>query len=456
MLSCHSDLETYRRLTTEQFNMADFATSLFLNHPNPTLAVCDCRRITAVNIAAEDLLRRPDITQQVGAVHCGATCHSNPGIEDLGIDIQGGLQSWADILHNSRKPAMKVVGDDTDLTRTEYMVRLSQGPSANTVTRRDSPMEASFPATTNKSPTYETLRAKLTISSFWIENKPQYMLAFSEVVINRRGKTCEPDGSVQEEAWLTRCRDSMFDSLPRFGYIIDVNGKATYLNKYAESYYRTTVIEMDWFENTGGVWDTTFTKQVPLEDYPIMQIVRTQTALPPTDLGIFDPRTGEKIIVRCWGFPLYDRYNGDFLGSVLYLEILGTFTNLTERKRRDSLRSFETICDSMPHFVWTADHDGSGDWFSSQWLSFTGLQLQDLQGWGWKNSIHPDDLPRFMKTFGEAHEKAAPYEMEARCRRKDGVYRWMLKRGAPIKDDQGRVLRWVRQTLHQFLTTAYI
>jgi len=434
--------------------MADFATSLFLNHPHPTLVVCDCRRITAVNIAAEDLFRRPDIKQQSGSVQCGVTCHSNPSIEDLGITIQGGLQNWADVLHNSQKPAKKELGDKNDLSHSEFMVRFSQGLPANRETLRDSPMEPSFPAATNIPHTGETLRAKLSISSFSVDGIPQHMLVVSEVVVDRRGGIGGVDGSVQEEAWLDRCRDAMFDSLPRLGYIVDVDGKATHLNKYGEDYYRTAVIEMDWFESSGGVWDTTFTKQILVEDYPIMRIVRTQTALPPTDLGIFDPSTGEKIIARCWGFPLYDRYNGDFLGSVLYLEVLGTYTNLTERKRRDSLRSFETICDSMPHFVWTADQDGSGDWFSSQWLSFTGLQLQDLQGWGWKNSIHPDDLPRFMKTFREAHEKAAPYELEARCRRKDGVYRWMLKRGAPIKDDQGRVLRWVRQICHRSIAAA--
>jgi len=439
--------------------MADFATSFFVNHPHATLVVCECERITAINIAAEELFRRPDIKQQIGAVQCGITCHSNPSIEDLGITIQGGVRCWPEVLKQSQKPAPKSLNDKHALSHNEFMIKFLRTALARTNLPQDSPMEDSFPQLSKdhrrhladgqtsefSDDVLEALRAKIDISSFSVEGKIQYMLAISEVVVAQYQETDEVEGSVKEENWLGRCRDALFDSLPRLGYICDVNGNSTRLNKYAETYYGAAIVDMEWYNRLGGVWDTTFTHKLDKEDFPAVRIVRTQKPLEPSDYGIFDPATGVKTVVRCWGFPLYDRLNADFLGSVVYLEILGTYANLMERKRRDSLRSFETICDSMPHFVWTADTNGSGDWFSSQWLSYTGLKLQDLKGWGWKNSIHPDDLPRFMKAFSEAHEKAASYEMEARCRRKDGVYRWMLKRGAPIKDDDGKVLRWVRR-----------
>lgn len=310
----------------------------------------------------------------------------------------------------------------------------------------------------------ELLRAKITISSFSSLGLTQYMLAISEVVVEQCKQTeqiedsareqCKQtdqiEGSVRDQIWLDRCRDALFDSIPRVGFIIDSTGNATRLNKYAQNYYGAAALDMEWYNENGGVWDSTFTHKLAKEDFPALRIIRTQQPLKPMELGIFNPSTGVKSVVRCWGHPLYDRLDEEFLGAVLYLEILGTHVELMENKRRDSLRSFETICDSMPHFVWTADQNGSGDWFSSQWLSYTGLPLKDLQGWGWTKSIHPDDLPRFMQAFKEAHTNAAPYELEARCRRKDGVYRWMLKRGAPIKDDDGKVLRWVRRLRDHF------
>ena len=35
-----------------------------------------------------------------------------------------------------------------------------------------------------------------------------------------------------------------------------------------------------------------------------------------------------------------------------------------------------------------------------------------------------------------------PHEFEARMRRKDGAYRWFLFRDSPLRDEQGRILRW--------------
>jgi C4-dicarboxylate-specific signal transduction histidine kinase len=41
-----------------------------------------------------------------------------------------------------------------------------------------------------------------------------------------------------------------------------------------------------------------------------------------------------------------------------------------------------------------------------------------------------------------ALREAAPFEMEARIRGKDGQHRWFLIRDNPLRDEQGRVLRW--------------
>ena len=38
--------------------------------------------------------------------------------------------------------------------------------------------------------------------------------------------------------------------------------------------------------------------------------------------------------------------------------------------------------------------------------------------------------------------RGSPYEMEVRLRDKDGQYRWFLIRGNPLRDEQGRILRW--------------
>jgi formate hydrogenlyase transcriptional activator len=38
--------------------------------------------------------------------------------------------------------------------------------------------------------------------------------------------------------------------------------------------------------------------------------------------------------------------------------------------------------------------------------------------------------------------RGAPYELEARLLGKAGQYRWSLIRGNPVRDEQGRIIRW--------------
>ena len=43
----------------------------------------------------------------------------------------------------------------------------------------------------------------------------------------------------------------------------------------------------------------------------------------------------------------------------------------------------------------------------------------------------------------EAGETGQPFETEYRLRRKDGQYRWYLARGTPIRNAQGRIVKWI-------------
>ena len=46
------------------------------------------------------------------------------------------------------------------------------------------------------------------------------------------------------------------------------------------------------------------------------------------------------------------------------------------------------------------------------------------------------------KDLPENLQSGAPFEYEARLRRKDGQYRWFHYRLSPMSDEQGRITRW--------------
>ena len=55
--------------------------------------------------------------------------------------------------------------------------------------------------------------------------------------------------------------------------------------------------------------------------------------------------------------------------------------------------------------------------------------------------FHPDDAVT-MEQRREALSHGVPFENERRLRRKDGQYRWFLIRYHPLRDEQGRIVRW--------------
>jgi PAS domain S-box-containing protein len=108
--------------------------------------------------------------------------------------------------------------------------------------------------------------------------------------------------------------------------------------------------------------------------------------------------------------------------------------------KESDLQIFQII-DAIPTLAWSARPDGSADFFNLRWLEYTGLCAEEALGWGWKVTIHPDDLRHMLEGFQNALEFGRPFEAEGRFRRSDGEFRWFLFRASPLCDS-GRVVRW--------------
>src|SRR6185295_3852366 len=56
----------------------------------------------------------------------------------------------------------------------------------------------------------------------------------------------------------------------------------------------------------------------------------------------------------------------------------------------------------------------------------------------WDQSIHSEDRERCIARYSTAFQAREPFEIEYRCRRKDGEYRWMLNHGRPYRNLEGK------------------
>src|SRR5260370_21070392 len=89
--------------------------------------------------------------------------------------------------------------------------------------------------------------------------------------------------------------------------------------------------------------------------------------------------------------------------------------------------------------------DWSSDVCSSDLLDYTGLTMEQLMTPDSRGNpvlFHPDDWARLQDERLRGLARKMPFEIEWRVRRKDGQYRWFLVRYHPLRDEQGRILRW--------------
>jgi PAS domain S-box-containing protein len=118
----------------------------------------------------------------------------------------------------------------------------------------------------------------------------------------------------------------------------------------------------------------------------------------------------------------------------------GVSIDIEDRKRAES--QSRTLIDAIPQQIWSGPPDGTLDYCNLRWRSYMGLELEDLRGDGWQTMLHPDDRDRVLQAWHESVVNGTPYEQEERHRGADGTYRWFLARGVPLRNAEGRIVRW--------------
>jgi PAS domain S-box-containing protein len=122
---------------------------------------------------------------------------------------------------------------------------------------------------------------------------------------------------------------------------------------------------------------------------------------------------------------------------MLFLAALMQEKQTTEATRQESEARFRKLADQAPALIWMSGDDMLCTFFNSTWLSFTGRAIEQEIGVGWAENVHPDDLALCLGIYQTSFAARLPFEMEYRLRRHDGVYRWMVDRGAPRYTPRG-------------------
>jgi PAS domain S-box-containing protein len=104
--------------------------------------------------------------------------------------------------------------------------------------------------------------------------------------------------------------------------------------------------------------------------------------------------------------------------------------------------NFRQIVNSIPGLVCTMSPAGEVQLLNRPLLEYFGKTSTELKDWAISDAVHPDDLPRVVAAFTHSITSGTPYDIEHRCRRADGVYRWFQVRALPVCDADGRITGW--------------
>src|SRR6202034_357933 len=137
------------------------------------------------------------------------------------------------------------------------------------------------------------------------------------------------------------------------------------------------------------------------------------------------------------------------------IELVGTAMDVTEQhEARAALQTaFEQIkaeetelrrmTDAIASYIYVLRPDGTALYANQTVLDYTGLTLEEVQREDQRARVfHPEDVERLRQERHKALARGKPFELEQRALGKDGNYRWFLVRFNPLRDDQGRIIRW--------------
>ena len=136
----------------------------------------------------------------------------------------------------------------------------------------------------------------------------------------------------------------------------------------------------------------------------------------------------------------------EFLSSVA--TILG---GIIKRKQaeaalQESEERFQLAIRGTDAGIWDWNLVTNQVYYSARWKQMLGYEEDEIQNdyTEWQRLLHPDDLEHAMATIQDYMEgRTKDYELEHRLRHKDGSYRWILARGAAVRDVYGKPYRMV-------------
>ncbi len=105
-------------------------------------------------------------------------------------------------------------------------------------------------------------------------------------------------------------------------------------------------------------------------------------------------------------------------------------------------QELDAIVHTAPDIIFSRQANGARDYISSRFYEYTGAPAGSAVGLGWLEYVHAEDKPHTLTHWLHCVQSGEAYESEYRLRGADSAYRWFRARAVPLRDAEGRILKW--------------
>ena len=218
-------------------------------------------------------------------------------------------------------------------------------------------------------------------------------------------------------------------------------GEITYANAAAEQILGLSAAALAGHRYDAPTWDIRSLAGEPIEaaDLPAARALRGETVAG-YEHAIVSPGTGERRILAVNAAPVVQ--SGRVVGA------LAAFTDITARHEADqavrrSEERFRAAVSAMSGVLWTNNAAGEMQGEQPGWAALTGQSLQEYQGYGWAEAVHPDDAQPTIRAWREAVSARKTFVFEHRVKCSDSAWRIFSIRAVPVLERDGTVREWV-------------
>jgi two-component system sensor histidine kinase VicK len=114
---------------------------------------------------------------------------------------------------------------------------------------------------------------------------------------------------------------------------------------------------------------------------------------------------------------------------------------MAKHKIAESEERFRTLAETLPQLVWITNENGEQEYASSRWQEYSGITPTGTNTW--QQIVHPEDMPVVAEAWISSMKTGRLYRTEIRLKNKEGNYRWHFAQGEPIRNDKGKIIKWI-------------